>query len=240
MAACAADRPSLQGSEFQSPDTRALQNDETRNPGMLWVENGTHLWTVPPDGGNGKSCASCHGNATQSMKGVAARYPRVDATGRLGNIEARINRCRVEQQSAKPLDYETTELLALTAYVTYQSRGLPKSVAIDGTARPFFEAGETFFKTKQGQLDLACTQCHDDLTGLNLRGDKISQGQITGWPAYRLEWQTMGSLHRRLRACSLGVRAEILPAGSPEYTALELYLAWRGDGLPLESPGIRR
>lgn len=217
-----------------------MQGDEARNPGMLWVETGGALWTAAPGGGNGKSCASCHGEATQSMKGVAAKYPQVHANGKLLNIEARINLCRSERQGAAPLAYESNELLGLTAYLTYQSRGMARSLSIDGPARPHFEMGKAFFETKQGQLDLACTQCHDDLTGRNLRGDKISQGQTSGWPAYRLEWQTMGSLHRRLRACSLGVRAEQLPAGSPEYTALELYLAWRGEGLAIESPGVRR
>jgi sulfur-oxidizing protein SoxA len=81
---------------------------------------------------------------------------------------------------------------------------------------------------------------HDENWGKRLRGDVISQGQSHGWPAYRLEWQTMGSLHRRLRACSLGVRAEVLDYGAREYLALELYLAWRGEGLPMESPGVRR
>ena len=110
------------------------------------------------------------------------------------------------------------------------------------TARPsrYFEAGRTFYETRQGQLNLACGQCHADNAGKRLRGDVISQGQTDGWPAYRLEWQTMGSLHRRLRACSLGVRADVLDYGAPEYLALELYLAWRGEGLPIDSPGVRR
>lgn len=240
--ALAADRPQppFPGSHFQSVETRDLAADEARNPGMLWVEAGAKLWSSEPARGNGRACAACHGDATGSMKGVAARYPLVDRNGRLVNIEARINSCRTDQQGAKPLAYESNELLGLAAFVTYQSRGLPKRVAIDGAARSFFEEGKAFFESKQGQLDLACTQCHDGLVGKALRGDTISQGQTDGWPAYRLEWQAMGSLHRRLRACSLGVRAELLPAGSPEYTALELYLSWRGEGLALDSPGVRR
>jgi L-cysteine S-thiosulfotransferase len=138
------------------------------------------------------------------------------------------------------LAYESDALLALTAFVTLQSKGMARNVAIDGAAQPFFARGKTFYETRQGQLNLACGQCHDDNVGRKLRGDRISQGQTDGWPAYRLEWQTAGSLHRRLRACSLGVRAEILDAGSPEYLALELYLAWRGETLPVAAPGVRR
>ncbi len=242
LIAHAADKPSapLSGRTFQSTETQKLEADDGANPGMLWVEQGAALWQKTT-GADGRSCAGCHRGADQSMKGIAAGYPKVDQrSGRLFNLEARINDCRVERMSVPALAHELPELLGLTAYVAHQSRGLPRRVAIDGAAKSFFEAGKAFYETRQGQLNVACTQCHDENVGKRLRGDKISQGQTNGWPAYRLEWQTFGSLHRRLRACSLGVRAEILDFGSPEYLALELYLAWRGEGLPMESPGVRR
>lgn len=242
VGASAQERPQTarQGSSYQTAETQALQADDAANPAMLWVEQGASLWSTPAKSG-GVACATCHGAAAVSMKGVAARYPQVDPTsGRLMNVEARIDDCRMSRQGAPPLAEESNEKLALTAFVTFQSRGMPRKVVIDGLARPFFEAGRTFFQTRQGQLDLACSQCHDGLEGRRLRGDTISQGQTHGWPAYRLEWQALGSLQRRLRACSLGVRAEVLPFGAPEYLALELYLAWRGEGLVLESPGVRR
>jgi sulfur-oxidizing protein SoxA len=232
--------PLRAGREFQSAELQRLQDDDGANPGMLWVEQGAALWRKI-DGAAGQSCASCHQDASASMKGVAARYPLVDsASGRLLNIEVRINQCRSERMKAASFAYESNELIALTAFVAHQSRGVPQQVKIDGPAQPYFEAGRAFYGTRQGQLNLACGQCHNDNWGKRLRGDVISQGHPQGWPAYRLEWQTMGSLHRRLRACSLGVRAEVLPYGAPEYMALELYLAWRGQGLPMESPGVRR
>lgn len=232
--------PAISGREFQSPDSRRLEDDEGAHPGMLWVEQGAKLWDAPT-GTATKACASCHAKASETMKGVAARYPAVDpATGKLLNLELRINQCRTERQSASALVPESDELLALTAYVAHQSKGVPRNVSVDGPARPFFEQGRAFFGTRQGQLNLACTQCHDDNAGRRLRGDRISQGQSDGWPAYRLEWQKLGSLGRRLRACSLGVRAEVLDHFSPEYLALELYLAWRGEGLSITVPGVRR
>jgi len=241
-----ADRPAYRptpphsGTEFQSKATQALQADDGANPAMLWVEQGEKLWKAPPDA-NSKACASCHGEASTSMKGVAGRYPLVDpASNELLNIEGRINRCRSTHQGVPALAYESQDLLALTTYLSMQSRGQPRSVVIDGVAAPYFEAGRIFFMTRQGQLNVSCAQCHDDSVGHKLRGDAISQGQTLGWPGYRLEWQTIGSLHRRLRACSLGVRAEILEYGSPDYLALELYLAWRSKELPLESPSVRR
>jgi sulfur-oxidizing protein SoxA len=228
------------GTAFLSPELKAQQEDEGANPGMLWVAEGEKLWSAGA-GPSGVSCASCHGAAATSMKGVATRYPTVDpASERLMNLELRINQCRTQQQGAAPLAWESQELLALTAYVAFQSRGLPIKVAIDGPARPHFEAGRALFMARQGQLNLACSQCHDDNWGRQLRGETISQGHPTGYPIYRLEWQSAGSLQRRLRACSLGVRAEVLDYGAPEYLDLELYLAWRAEGLPIETPALRR
>jgi sulfur-oxidizing protein SoxA len=40
--------------------------------------------------------------------------------------------------------------------------------------------------------------------------------------------------------CNTSIRAEPYPEGAPEYLALELYVAWRGRGLPMESPAVRR
>jgi sulfur-oxidizing protein SoxA len=130
--------------------------------------------------------------------------------------------------------------LALTAYVAYQSRGMPVQVVVDGPARPFFEAGRDIYVARRGQLNLACGQCHEDNWGKQLRGDRLSQGHGNGYPIYRLEWQGLGSLQRRLRNCNVGVRAEPYPYGAQEYVNLELFLAWRARGLTVETPGVRR
>ena len=232
--------PPQSGREFQSTDSQRLEADEGATPGLLWVERGAALWNEAQSPAV-RSCASCHGQAAQSMRELAARYPAVDArSGQLLNLELRINQCRTLHQSLPALPWESDALLGLTAFVTRQSEGLPKKVSVDGPAKPFFEVGRAFFHERQGQLNIACTQCHDGNIGRRLRGDPISQGQTDGWPAYRLEWQSLGSLSRRIRACSLGVRAQVLDYGAPEYLALELYLAWRGEGLALKSPGVRR
>lgn len=228
------------GSTFLSPEMRLQQADQTRNPGFFWVEQGRDLFSRRPAPG-ARACVDCHAEPEQSLRGAATRYPQVDAAnGRLLNLEGRIEHCRVERQAQPAFGYETPELLALTAYVAGLSRGLPMDVRTDGAAAPHLQTGKAFFERRQGQLNLSCRQCHDGLVGQKLRGDTISHGVGTGYPAYRLEWNDVGSLHRRLRACSLGVRATQFDYGSPEYLALELYLAARAKGLPVETPGIRR
>jgi sulfur-oxidizing protein SoxA len=226
--------------DYLSPALLAQQKDENANPGLLWVVEGEELWGKV-EGEAGKSCASCHGDAKSSMWGVAARYPAIDpASGKLLNLELRINKCRAEHQRAPAFAYESEELLALTAFVARQSLGMPVKVATEGAAAPYYARGKEFFYMRQGQLNLSCAQCHEKNAGHSLRGDVISGGLGTGYPAYRLEWQTLGSLHRRLRACSLGVRAIQFPFGSDEYLSVELYLAKRAEGLAVEAPALRK
>ena len=227
------------GYDLMSRETRAIQDDDATNPGMLWVLDGEALWNRKA-GAADRSCADCHGDARASMKAVAARYPAFDAAlGRPVNLEQRVNFCRTERQKAPPLAFESRELLALTAYVARQSRGLPIRIAIDGRTRPFLDAGSEAFHRRQGQLNLACSQCHDDNWGRRLAGSVIPQAHPTGYPLYRLEWQGLGSLERRLRNCLIGIRAEPYAYGAPEFVDLELYLMWRANGMKIETPAVR-
>jgi L-cysteine S-thiosulfotransferase len=232
--------PLKSGAEFASADVRKLQADDFSNPAMLWTARGEKLWSEPA-GKEGRSCAACHGDAATSMKGAAARYPRIDpGAGRLVNLEGRINLCRERHQQANALAHESDELLGLTAYVAYQSRGLPVAIALDPQNRRSFERGRDRYGTRIGQMNLACTHCHDRNWGRRLLAETISQGHGNAYPLYRLEWQAVGSLQRRIRACYFGVRAEMPPYGAQELLELEFYLAWRGSGLPIETPGVRR
>jgi L-cysteine S-thiosulfotransferase len=227
------------GYDFMSRETRAMQDDEIANPGMLWVLEGASLWQRKI-GTAARACADCHGDARASMAGVAARYPAFDAErGRPINLEQRINACRVARQGAPALSWESRELLALTAHVARQSRGLPIGVTVDARTQPFLDAGRATFRRRQGQLNLACSQCHDDHWGRQLAGNVIPQAHPTGYPIYRLEWQSLGSLQRRLRGCLVGIRAEPYDYGAPELVDLELYLMWRARGMTFEAPAVR-
>ena len=220
-------------------ETKAMEDDDTANPGMLWVLDGEALWNAKAGAAN-KSCADCHGDAAQSMKGVAARYPAFDAKeGRPVDLEARINLERRDRQQAPPLAFESRDLLALTAYVGNQSRGLAVAPPDDARLAPFIAQGRALFEARQGQINMSCAQCHDDNWGKKLAGNIVPQGQPTGYPVYRLEWQSLGSLQRRLRNCIIGMRAEPYAYGSAEYVALETYLMSRARGLKIETPGVR-
>jgi L-cysteine S-thiosulfotransferase len=227
------------GYSFMTADTKAMQDDDTANPGMLWVLDGETLWKRKA-GSADKACADCHRDAQSSMKGVAARYPAFDkALGRPVDLEQRINLCRTNHQQASPLPYESRDLLALTAFVARQSQGQAIETGSDPQLEPFIAKGHALFMQRQGQLNLGCANCHDDNWGKRLAGSAITQAHPTGYPLYRLEWQSLGSLQRRLRACMSGIRAQAYDFGAPELVELELYLMSRARGMPLEAPAVR-
>jgi sulfur-oxidizing protein SoxA len=226
-------------SAFMSADTRAMQEDDTANPGMLAVLDGEGLWNEKA-GATNKSCADCHGDAKTSMQGVAARYPAlVPARNGPVDLEERINMSRAADQKAGPLPFESKDLLALTVYIARQSRGLPITVEETAQAKPFIETGRNIFERRQGQLDLSCAQCHDDNWGKRLAGSLVPQAHPTGYPIYRLEWQELGSLQRRLRNCMSAMRAEPYEYGAPELVDLEFFLMWRARGMAMETPAVR-
>ena len=236
--ASAAD-PRRSGFEFMGPSTQAMQKDDALNPGMLWVKDGEALWQQPA-GQSGKACVACHASAASSMRGVSVRYPAFDELlKRPIALSQRINQCRQKYQQAEPLRAESQALLSLESYVAHQSRGLPLSPPDDARLEPFRQQGQLRFLQRMGQLNLSCAQCHDDNAGGRLGSSLIPQAHHTGYPVYRLEWQSMGSLQRRLRNCMSGVRAEPFAYGAQELVELELYLAARAKGMLVEAPGVR-
>ncbi len=223
--------------DLMTPENKTMQDDPSLNPAMFWVTDGQKLWQEKA-GNKNISCASCHGEASKSMRGVATQFPKM-IKGNLQTLEGQINACRVNTQVAPKLAFESKELLALSAYIASQSKGMPIAVQKTRGNTASLEQGRQWFYKRMGQLNLSCAQCHEERAGLKLGGSYIPQGHPNAYPIYRLEWQTLGSVQRRLRNCMNGVRAELFEYGSLEMAQLELFLMWRARGLPLESPGVR-
>lgn len=226
------------GYQDMGPALKQMQDDDAANPGMLFVQLGGQVWSKPA-GASGKSCADCHG-AASSMKGAAARYPAIPSgADKPVDLAGRLNLCRTSRQQAEPWPAENRDLLALEALVAHQSRGEPIAPPADPRLAPFRERGAQIYLRRQGQLNLSCAICHDDNAGKQLAGVTIPQAHPTGYPIYRLEWQGLGSLKRRLRNCLVGARAEAWPFDAIEYVELETYLMERARGLKIESPAVR-
>ncbi len=230
----------ISGWHYREDETQALETDDFDNPGMLLVERGRELWDEV-DGAAGKSCASCHGDAAESMKGVGAKAPFWSASAnKPHNLELQINECRTERMQAEPYKFDATDQIAMTSFVRHQSRGMPVKLDLDeGDMKAWWERGKELYYTRFGQLDFACASCHEANSGKYLRADFLSQGHTNGFPTYRLKDATLISTHNRFRGCIRDTRAEPFEAFSDELMALEVYVAWRGSGLSVETPAVR-
>ncbi len=226
------------GWRFRSDETQALEMDDFDNPGMIGVESASEAWSTV-EGTEGKSCASCHNDA-ESMAGVKAVYPKWnEAAGEVRSLEMQINDCRENRMGAEKWKYAGGEMTDMVALLASVSRGLPVNVAIDGPAQATWEKGKEMYYTRYGQLELSCANCHENNWGNMIRADHLSQGQINAFPAYRLKNTKLNSVHDRFKGCIRDTRAETFSPGSPEFVALELYVASRGNGLSVEGPSVR-
>ena len=243
-AGAADDRPSppRPGRDFQSAETQRMQDDDGANLGMLWVEQGAALWREA--GGRArKSCASCHQDAPVSMKGVAARYPRGRCRERRAaqyrrphqSVPHRAHgRCALRLREQRAARADGLRRLSVARPAARSGRSMAPAQALSsrpgarstgrGRASSIWPAGNA--TTRTGASACAATS--------SARGRRTA-GRPTGWSGRRWARCTVGSgpaASASGRRSSTTVRRSI--------SALELYLAWRGEGLPIESPGVRR
>jgi L-cysteine S-thiosulfotransferase len=227
------------GFDDMSPALQAMQRQDGQNPAMLAVQDGAALWSASP-GAETRSCRDCHGDAPTSMRGVAARYPAWDITTQQAlNLSGRINACRQRHQRQPTLAPDHPDSLGLAGFLGLQSRGLPVSPPDDAHLAGLREQGRALWHLRQGQLNLSCAQCHEQRAGQRLGGALIPEAHANGYPTYRLEWQGLGSLQRRLSGCLAGVRAQPYGPGANEWLALEAWMAMRDRGMPVETPAVR-
>jgi sulfur-oxidizing protein SoxA len=230
----------ISGWHFREDDTQAMQMDTFDNPAMIAVDQALDAWNTV-EGTADKSCASCHGTPEESMAGVRPVYPKWnEAAGEMRTLAMQINTCRTENLGAEAYKYDGAEMTAMEALITVQSTGMPVDVAVDGPAAEFFEKGKEIYYTRYGILELSCANCHEQNYGNYIRADHLSQGQINGFPTYRLKNAGLVQTHNRFRGCIRDTRAETFSVGSPEFVALELYVAARGNGLSIEGPAVRQ
>lgn len=237
--ACVAVGVLVAGHAPRAQTAQQLQADDSLNPGMLWVLQGQALW-ARPEGSAQRSCASCHGALSAApMNTAAARHPAWDASvpGPI-TLSQRVEQCRVRHQKAPALVWEHPTRLALEAAVAHAARGQTR-VPLDPRLADVAQAGEQWWNTRLGQLGLSCAQCHDQRAGQWLAGVAIPAGHAEGYPIYRLEWQSLGTVQRRLRNCQTGVRAQPWAPDSAQAVALEVYLAQRDLARVLHAPGVR-
>jgi sulfur-oxidizing protein SoxA len=214
-----------------------LADDMT--PVVFWVEQGRQTWS--------RDCVSCHtlGDVAKQIP----QFPRLSARRQLINLEDQIAVCRQRggawPQRVTAASGEDPVTLGLSAFLHDAARGrtvhmaAPSSHPEAARWQQHLADGERLYNTRFGHMNLACRHCHDEKVGATMRAFRITPGHPVGFPAYRISWQGMGSMDRRIRACFSGVQARVPAPGDERLRQLELYLKYRAQGVALEGPSVK-
>ncbi len=206
-----------------------------------FIDRGQVMWETPF--ANGKGYKDCFPDGPA----IAHHYPHWDKKQKMVmTLPLALNQCR-KANGEKPLKYKKGPINNILSYIAFQSRGQVVNVKVpmdDPDAVAAYEDGKKFYFTRRGQLNFSCASCHVQNTGLKVRTEILSPsvGHVTHWPTYRskVDWSTVGTLHRRFTGCNKNIRAKPMKAQGPEYRNLEYFLSYLSNGLELNGPGARK
>jgi len=208
-------------------------------PYEFTIERGESMFNAPF--ANGKRYSDCFENGGI---GVRQNFPYFDpASGVVKTLALAINECRL-RHGESPYPYESADIVALSAYMAYTSRGAQINIVVPDDARALaaYENGKRFYYSKRGQLNLACADCHVSYAGLNVRADRLSAslGHPSHFPVYRSKFGEMITLHQRFAGCIRDIGSKPFEEQSEEFRNLEYFLTYMSNGLKINGPGARK
>ena len=213
-------------------------------PYELGLSLGKKMWDKPFK--NGKTFAECFKNGG---KDIAQGYPYWDeASQKVRTAEMDLNACLKKNGESEFTNLDKDQgarvkLAQLTAYFYSLSKGQRVKIDLSSPgAVKAYEEGKKFWWSRRGQLNFACANCHMDLAGKNFGGNQplsAGLGHTTAWPAQRLDWGRIETIHQRYKTCNKQVRAKPYKHGDERYNNLQLYETYMSSGLPLTAPSMR-
>ena len=203
-----------------------------------FVERGQELFETPF--ANGKTYADCFQNGGI---GIRQNYPYFDTERKeVITLELAINRCR-EANGEEALKWETGAIAEISGYMAFTSRGNPLNIEVpNADALAAYEAGKKFYYAKKGYLNNSCATCHVQGAGMRARSETMhpALGESTNFPTFRLKWDHLGTLHKRIRGCHRDQGARSFKAQSPQYRNLEYFITYMANGLQVNGPSVRK
>lgn len=216
-------------------------------PYELGLEEGRKEWNTPFK--NGKRYGDCFKNGG---KNIAQHYPYWDdKSGAIRTAEMDLIDCLKKNNEQRPFitadlskdGKARVQLANLTAAFYEQSKGQRVSIDVSKPgAMAAYEDGKKFWWARRGQLNFACSACHMEMAGKNLGGNQplsAALGHPVGWPAYRVVWDQLETIHHRYRTCNSQVRAKPAKHGDKAYNHVQFYETYLSSGLPLAAPSVR-
>jgi len=123
-------------------------------------------------------------------------------------------------------------------------------VHADSRIEAMYKLGEEVYSQRRGNRGMSCWGCHTskDAVGMRLRTQIMvdisskegARKSAATWTAYRMAKAKIITLQKRQQQCQGSSGQAVLPQGSKEMVALEVYLTNLSKGAIMNVPGFKR
>jgi len=202
------------------------------------IDEGAELYTKKFK--NGNSISICFPDPT-----IGGDYPMFDESRKaVVTLTQAINEC-ITSNGEKKWDEKKGKLAKVEAFLANKTKEAEKKVNIkiqSAEAAAAYERGKEWYYTQRGYLNLSCATCHVQGAGKRVRNESLSQllGHTTHFPVYRLKWQGLGTLERRMVGCNKDQGQNPIKASSKEMKELLYFMAYMSNGMAVDGPDIRK
>ena len=236
------------GEQFAMSDAdRAMYKEMLENnPADIYVEEGGEIFEESL--GGEEALAKFLGVSEKELPKYIAGFPRyVEKLGNVVGLDQVMQAMQVEQGKEKT-KLKSGKMFSMLAYV--KSLANDELINIDLTEpheKEAYELGKTTYMTARGGRGLACNSCHStDIVGQVLRTQPLPDlGEVAvgaTWPAYRMTKSSLRTPQRRFQGCMKNALLKVIPIGSKEMIALEVYVATlaQDKNKKMAIPGLKR
>lgn len=219
------------GEQFAMSDADRAMYEEMlqNNPADIFVEEGGELFEEMI--GGEVVMAKFLGIKKEKLPNYIAGFPRyIKKMGAVVGLD-QVMQAILAEKKKKPLKLDDPKMFSMLAYVKSLANGEKININInaDKHIKASYKLGEKTYMTQRGGRGLSCNSCHSkDIIGTILRtqplpdlGDNASGGT---WPAYRMTKSNLTTLQKRFQGCMENALLAVIPIGSKEMVALEVYV----------------
>jgi sulfur-oxidizing protein SoxA len=176
---------------------------------------------------------------------IGGEYPYFDEERKeVVTLTQAINECLVGA-GEKKLNEKKGPMADIQAYFAAQTKEAEKPVNIkieSADAAAAYERGKEYYYSQRGYMKLSCANCHVQGAAQRVRNESLSQllGHTTHFPVYRLKWQGLGTLERRMEGCIKDQGQNPPKPSSKEMKELLYFMAYMSNEMPVDGPDIRK
>ncbi|MCD4759192.1 MAG: sulfur oxidation c-type cytochrome SoxA [Arcobacteraceae bacterium] len=189
---------------------------------------------------NGNSLAICFPDPT-----IGGDYPMFDESRKeVVSLTQAVNEC-ITSNGEKKWNEKKGDMAKFQAFIANSTKEAEKKVNVkieSAEAAAAYERGKEFYYTQRGYLNLSCATCHVQGAAQRVRNESLSQllGHTTHFPVYRLKWQGLGTLERRMEGCVKDQGQNPPKPSSKTMKELLYFMAYMSNGMAVDGPDIRK